>query len=178
VFVAAPLTAFAGGEPERPASEGSRAIDCPASAAGVTERLAKIANGEGVRFLILGEIHGTKEIPALVADAACAISRTRPVVVALEIHTRAQADIDAYLASDGGEAARNLLLDGPAWAIRTADGRSSQAMLDLIETLRVLRQEGAPIDRRPPRLCTGRAPASLFRNHDGRRLDGGGRHAT
>jgi len=137
---------FAGDRQAPVAQPGLPPAACSTATSGVADQLAKIANAEGVRFLILGEIHGTMEIPRLVAEAACAISRARPVVVALEIHTQAQADVDAYLGSDGASDARNALLEGPAWALRTADGRSSLAMFDLIEALRKMRQQGAPID--------------------------------
>lgn len=97
------------------------------------------------RFVIIGEIHGTQEIPAFVSAAACRLAETRPVTVALEIHPQAQPDIDAFLSSEGDTIAREQLLSGPAWALRTADGRSSAAVLELLDQLRRMKQAGHPL---------------------------------
>ena len=86
-------------------------------------------------FIIMGEAHGTAELPAAFADLVCAYAATgTPLTVGLEFLPAEQAAIDAYLASSGDDAAKAALLASPAWAIR--DGRSSQAIFDLIETLR------------------------------------------
>ena len=45
--------------------------------------------------------------------------------------------IDAYLRSNGDSAARDALLQAPAWDRSWADGKSSQAMFRFIEWLRV-----------------------------------------
>ena len=93
--------------------------------------------------LLLGEIHGTAESPAFVADAACRGARSGlPVVVALEQPVPGQAEIDTYLASEGGEEARDALLAGPFWRSGYQDGRASQAMLELIEDVGGLRRSG------------------------------------
>lgn len=106
--------------------------------------LADLVKAE-TRFVIIGEIHGTEEIPAFVSAATCRLAETRPVTVALEIHHQAQPDIDAFLDSEGDATAREKLLQGPAWALRTADGRSSAAVLQLLDQLRRMKQAGLPV---------------------------------
>jgi len=97
-----------------------------------------------IRTVMIGEDgHGTNEMPAAAADLICAaIAARRPVTVALEYARRHQPAIDAYLASDGGDHAREALLAAPLWDPDWADGKSSQAMLRLIEWLRIRHQAG------------------------------------
>jgi len=102
-----------------------------------------IAGTAKIRFLIIGEIHGTNETPALVADLACEIGRGRPVTVALEFPLTSATALNRYLASDGATLFRRQLLRSPIWARSMADGRSSKAMFELIERLRQLRASGA-----------------------------------
>jgi hypothetical protein len=102
-----------------------------------------LAPGAGLLF---GEVHGTVESPAFVANAACLALRTgRPVTVALEIWREERARVDAFLASAGTEADRAALLDGRFWTDAYQDGRRSQAMLGLLDDLRRLRQGGRPL---------------------------------
>jgi hypothetical protein len=49
---------------------------------------------------------------------------------------------DTYMTSDGGPAAREALLAAPLWDRDWADGKSSRAMLDLIEWLRTRHRQG------------------------------------
>ena len=89
------------------------------------------------RVMLVGELHGTWEVPGIVAGLATNLSADeRPLIVGLEIWRSEQAALDRYLASAGTAEDREALLAGPFWATR--DGRSSEAMVDLIERLRVL----------------------------------------
>jgi len=97
------------------------------------------------RFVILGEIHGTTETPAAFAGMVCAASAGRPVVVGLEFEDTAQPAFDAWMASKGTPADRDALLASTAFTRRFEDGRSSAAMLNLMEDLRRLRAEGREI---------------------------------
>jgi hypothetical protein len=95
----------------------------------------------GVRFILVGEMHGTVETPELFGDLVCsAAASQRPIVVGLERATREQAAIDAFLAGDNHAAATDALLAENGWHI--FDGRSSRAMLKLLETLRGLQRNG------------------------------------
>lgn len=95
------------------------------------------------RILLIGEIHGSQEGPALVAEAACsAASRGLPVLIALEIPLEEKDNIDTFLNSDGSDAARSTLLQGKFWQKDYQDGRSSVAMLDMIDSLRAQQLAG------------------------------------
>ncbi|MFT3700552.1 MAG: hypothetical protein QM831_45835 [Kofleriaceae bacterium] len=81
--------------------------------------------------MIVGELHGTREIPAAFGTLVAAAKHP---IVGLEISRADQPKLDAYLASNGDAAAKAALLEG-RWAY--PDGRSSEAMLALIDQLRV-----------------------------------------
>lgn len=91
------------------------------------------------RVLLVGEVHGTTETPARVAELAAAMaSEERPLIVGVEIWRTEQERIDRFLASAGTAEDRQQLLDGPFWQRSYQDGRSSVAMADLLENLRRL----------------------------------------
>lgn len=96
--------------------------------------------------LLLGDMHGTVEIPAFAGNAAClALKAGRPVTLALEIPRSNQERVDAFLVSEGTAADRQAVIDSPFWTGDYQDGRGSEAMLALIEEARRLRQQGRPI---------------------------------
>lgn len=97
--------------------------------------------------LLLGEIHGTAQAPAFVATVVChALARELPVTVGLEIPLGEQERLQAFLASDGGRAARAALLAGPLWQAEVQYGVSSRAVLELLDTLRAHRTAGARLE--------------------------------
>lgn len=100
--------------------------------------------GPGTTVLI-GDLHGTREIPAFVGRLVSTLSTRQPVVLALEIPGEVTAGLEAFLASDGGRAAREAFTRDPWWSNPYQDGRRSVAMLDLIDTARRLRAAGAKI---------------------------------
>jgi hypothetical protein len=66
----------------------------------------------------------------------------------------AQRTIDAFLASDGGASARAVVLEHEFWRREYQDGRSSRAMLALLDALRSYRAAGGTLQVRaldPPR---------------------------
>src|SRR2546421_11866261 len=95
-----------------------------------------------LRWIVVGEQHGTAEMPAAFRDIVCnAAAAKRPIVVAVERSETEQADVDAFMRSDGGARARTVLLKGEVWQTKTfQDGRSSRAYLQLLESLRVMRR--------------------------------------
>lgn len=96
-----------------------------------------------IRWVIVGENHGTAETPAAFANLAClAAASGRKVTVALEQPAEDQPVLDAWLASDGGPRARAALLRTPIWRQHYQDGRSSVAMLRLLDTLRRMKRAG------------------------------------
>lgn len=83
------------------------------------------------RVLLIGEVHGTNEHPALVGSiTAAAVAQLCPVTVALDLPAGEQTRIDTFLDSDGTPADRAALTAGPFWNRPTAfaDGRSSRAI--------------------------------------------------
>lgn len=98
-------------------------------------------------YIVVGEIHGTAEIPAFFGDLACAAHASgRPVVVALEAAETEQGAIGTFVASDGGDEARKAFLHSSIWNLQMKDGRSSRAYLDLFERLRTLKKAGQIAD--------------------------------
>lgn len=121
LFCAASLLAGAA----RPADE------VPDPLAELTER------AQAHRVLLVGELHGSWEVPGIVAGLATnLLADERPLLVGLEIWRSEQPALDRYVASAGTGEDRERLLAGPFWATR--DGRSSEAMVALIERLRAL----------------------------------------
>jgi hypothetical protein len=94
-----------------------------------------------LRFVLVGEMHGTVESPEIFRDLVCAAtSSKRPIVVGIERSTREQKAIDTFMAPGNHEAAISALLAERGWNV--FDGRSSRAMLMLLEALRSLKLEG------------------------------------
>jgi len=100
-------------------------------------------------ILLLGELHGTNEAPAAADAFVClALARGETVVLALERTVDEQPLYDAYIASDGGEAAQRTIVSSERWMTPFQDGRSSAAMLDLIERTRQRIADGAALSLR------------------------------
>lgn len=99
------------------------------------------------RLVLLGESHGTREIPDLVETLATGYAQDGPVLVGLEVAYGEQASLDAYMASDGGAQARAALRERAYWTRHDDqhDGRRSEDMLDLIESMRRLRAGGRDV---------------------------------
>ena len=96
-----------------------------------------------VKVVLLGEIHGTQEIPRFAGDTVCGfVKRGQPIILALEIPRNEQPRIDAYVESSGDAAARLALVDADFWR-KTPDGRATVAMAHLIERVRSLKSAGA-----------------------------------
>jgi hypothetical protein len=98
--------------------------------------------------VLVGELHGTEQVPALVGALACHAAQqpAAKVVLGLEIGADDQAAVDAFVASDGGEPAVARLLEASHFASGMKDGRSSQAMLGLLDAIRQWRAQGASIE--------------------------------
>ena len=94
-----------------------------------------------LRFVLVGEMHGTTETPQVFRDLICAAhAAKRPLLVGLERPSAEQKSIDRFLAAeDHADAVRELLRERD-WNV--FDGRSSKAMLALLEELRTLRLRG------------------------------------
>ena len=119
----------------------------------------------GLGYLLIGEYHGTVEMPKVAADALCAAASSgRPAILGVELTPANQPFLDAYLASDGGRAAREALLHAPAWQVR--EGRTTVAMLDLLEAARRLARAGRAVsisafDRVPAPILSREREAAM-----------------
>ena len=125
---------------------------CPWTALSASECLsidgaAKLWQEPAIRYLIVGENHGTNEIPALFGDLVCsAADNGRPIVVELELNEANQEAIDLFISSDGGASAKSAFLQIDHWASEAKDGRSSRAYFDLIDRLRSFKKSGKILD--------------------------------
>ncbi len=126
-------------------ASGVARVGSDSEPASTAERLRSGA-GEH-RLVLLGETHGTRETPDLIAILVAAYAADGPVLLGLEIPRSEHAALSQYLRSDGGDAARAALRATPFWTVTDDqhDGRRSEDMLDLIEALRVLRSDGRDI---------------------------------
>lgn len=97
------------------------------------------------RYIIVGESHGTAEAPAAFAQMVCAAAERSPVTIALELPTGMQPQLDAFLAAPDEAAAVEALTGSPFMDPRMNDGRSSQAMLAMLMSVRQLRVDGRDV---------------------------------
>jgi hypothetical protein len=96
------------------------------------------------RIVMVGEIHGTKEMPAEFLRLVCsAVQRGQAVAVGIEMADPG-GTLAAYMASTGDTASRQALLKARHWN-GMRDGRSSVAWLDMIEAFRTMRQRDLPL---------------------------------
>lgn len=99
------------------------------------------------RLVLLGELHGTREIPGFVGDLVChAARRGLAVRLGLEIPRGDGPALARFLAGTGEASARAEVLASEHWQRPDQDGRSSEAMLALIERVRQLRRAGLDVD--------------------------------
>ncbi|NOK05902.1 hypothetical protein HNV27_30770 [Myxococcus xanthus] len=119
----------------------STAPACDAPVAGASS----LFSAGGV--LLVADPLGTQEVPSAALRMLCeASAQELPVTLALSIPVSEQPLLERYLASDGDSAAVQELLSGSAfWRRAYQDGRSSRAMLWLVEQARRLRVSGKDV---------------------------------
>jgi hypothetical protein len=113
-------------------------VDCGLAVAGVEAVLRPGGT------LVLGDVHGTREIPRFAGAVACEAARRGPTVLGLEVP--ADPKLDAFLASDGGAQAKQAVLAGEFWQDPYQDGRRSVAVFELLDQVRRWRQQGLPLE--------------------------------
>lgn len=104
-----------------------------------------VRESAGHRLVVLGELHGTREVPLLVGDLVEHLSTAEPVLLALEIPVGEHAALrDAV---SGADAAIDPLRQRPWWRIPAAenDGRRSEDALALVERIARLRRTGRDV---------------------------------
>lgn len=94
-------------------------------------------------LIVIGEMHGNEQTPAFVGGLVCSLLKNgRAVLLALEKDGMDQTALNRYLVSPGTPSDRQALLSQGGWGWAMQDGRSSAAMLALIEEMRRLRSAG------------------------------------
>jgi hypothetical protein len=113
------------------------------------------------RGVLPGEIHGTREFPALAGEVAryCATVGI-PLLLSLELPGEEQPALDQFLDTQDATA-RTKLLAGAFWSRQRPDGGSRAAMAGLFDALRQLRRSDAEVRRLPAPRASGRAAATL-----------------
>ncbi len=137
---------------KRTASLAVMVLTLPLAHAAIEDPVATLVKqADTSRLLIIGEMHGTSEVPALVGQLAAGISarknaagKPQPVVVALEWEGH-ETGHKTYLASAGTASDKQRLLASPFWSKPYQDGRASQAMFALLESVRVQARAGRPV---------------------------------
>jgi hypothetical protein len=112
-------------------------VDCPTIAG-----FDQILENRKTQFIVMGEFHGTNEMPQIFADAVCLASKERPISVALEMPEADQQLINTYLASNGDFEAKQDFLKAQIWKNDFKDGRSSEAIFALFDRLRAFQAAG------------------------------------
>lgn len=101
--------------------------------------MAKIWSNPTVHWVWVGETHGTREIPELFGEMVCAaLKRGFDVSIGVERPASEQGAIDRLLNSEDLKGAKANLLNQPEWQ-RSYDGRTSEAVLSLLESFRHLK---------------------------------------
>ncbi|HYO58854.1 hypothetical protein [Archangium sp.] len=107
--------------------------------------LGKLARPGNV--VLLGELHGTQQVPHFVAQSACQVATHGiPVTVGLEVPRPNQERLETFLASAGTEHDWAKLMESPFWRSPYPDGRNSEGVVYLIEALRKLRGQGLDVN--------------------------------
>jgi hypothetical protein len=106
--------------------------------------LGKLARAGNV--VLLGELHGTQQVPHFLAQSACQVATQGiPVTVGLEIPAVNQERLENFVASAGTEHDWAKLMESPFWRSPYPDGRNSEGVVYLIEALRKLRSQGLDV---------------------------------
>jgi len=93
----------------------------------------------GAQTILIGEMHGTNEMPAFTSNLAChLLTQKQAVTVALELP-------HSWTAAMQQTSDLRMALKQAGWNSYWQDGRTSAAMLQLIETVTALRATGADI---------------------------------
>lgn len=126
------------------------------------------AEAGGHRIVVVGETHGTREPPAVVAALARRYAAQGPVLVGLEIGREEHAALSAYMRSNGDRTARARLRESAFWDVppEENDGRRTEEMLDLVEALRALRAEGRDVALFPFDIAPGAFVDPAARDRD------------
>lgn len=112
-----------------------QAITCP-----TINGVEAVLSDDGPEIIILGEPHGMVEPPAFVEALVCqSLAKGHRTALALEISDE-KGLFEAYLHSNGDDDAKSYLFEDWMWKGEFTDGRSSEAMLELVDYAREMSQ--------------------------------------
>lgn len=96
------------------------------------------------RLVVLGEMHGTREIPLLAGDLVEHWSEAGPVLLALEIPVGEHTALREAVTGGGTDALIDRLRQRPWWGMLPvqSDGRRSEDVLSLVQRIGALRRSG------------------------------------
>ena len=96
--------------------------------------------------LLLGELHGTQEVPRFIAQSVCQlVTSGTPVSVGLELPVETEERVTTFVKSQGTEEDWLKLMEAPFWRSPYPDGRGSEAVANMLEQLRQLRARGLDV---------------------------------
>lgn len=126
-MVALSNQAFAG----QPEFERSKVGQCR----GIPEELANQVKPGNV--ILVGEVHGTREIPAAFSDLVChAVEQDFPTKIGIEFSSRFTDSLDAFVNTTGSKEALGELEKLSFWHVKFQDGKRSEAMYEMLEAVR------------------------------------------
>jgi hypothetical protein len=113
---------------------------CATPRLAAAERIAALASGD---VLIVGETHGTTEIPPIFGSVVCAVAGRHAgrVIVGLELSPDALDSARVAAGEDSVDTRRATLDASPFWH-NARDGRTSEAMFRLVRHLVALEEAG------------------------------------
>ncbi|RKH50789.1 hypothetical protein D7Y23_12335 [Corallococcus sp. AB050B] len=130
----------------QPVAKAPEARSAPAFTECGTPIIGLKAQAKAGGVLLLGELHGTQEVPRFIAQATCQLTVAgTPVSVGLELPVDNQARITTFLRSQGTEEDWLRLMEAPFWRSPYPDGRGSEAVANMLEQLRQLRAQGLDV---------------------------------
>ncbi len=141
---------------KRPAPAGPAAkppvTEAPVAAPAPALRCDPVPDGLAAELsehevIVLGEFHGTVEMPRAFGTLACHAANLRDrVLVGVELPQREQPLFEAALAAPTESEARAALSQSEFFARSYQDGRTSRAMGDLVLAVRELRRTGRAVE--------------------------------
>lgn len=131
-----------------PPASSAKTIACKqtpfAQVASLSQAAQAITCDNVGRLIIVGDYHGSNEIPSFVEQLVETASLHRPVRLGLEIEAFEQKSIQAFMESRGNAEDRSALLHDGYWSVD--QGRNSLAVVRLIERARALHAQGHDVE--------------------------------
>jgi len=109
------------------------------------EGIENLLSEQSPEIIVIGEVHGSNEPPQFIEALVCqSLKQGYRTALALELSDK-EGLYKEYLSSSGDEMALKELFKDHLWTPSRADGRSSEAILNLIESLRLRFSKGEDV---------------------------------